>query len=109
MMVKFGNRRAIRSSVVTRMRSELTSAAIADWFDYDSGVKQDNHSILFGALVNGPVSAIIVRILRLRHFTETAEAGVVETVNRVEGIGRVKLNLTQADEPMGMALHKTDD
>ena len=75
----------------------------------DAGVEHDDHAVLLGAFVEGPVAAVVETILGAGEFAEAAEAGVMEVVDELEGARIVERHLTETEETIGVGGHEGFD
>ena len=62
--------------------------------------------VLCRAIVNGPVGTIVVIFLGGGNLAQAAKSRLVEAVDLVENIGIVQLDISEADEAIGVLLDK---
>ena len=72
-------------------------------------MEHDDHAVLLGAFVEGPVAAVVETILGAGEFAEAAEAGVMEVVDELEGARIVERHLTETEETIGVGGHEGFD
>ena len=107
MIVSLGKRRAMLSSVVTRMRSTLTSVGVIGIRPHhDPGVEQQDHAVLLRALVDRRVALVVVALQRTCQFAQPAKSCVVELVDERNGLRIVEPDRAQPDESLRMLFHR---
>ena len=88
MILSLGKRRAIRSRVPGRMRSELTSLGVLGSVRFTIPV-WNSRIIPYsrGSFVDRPVAPVVERILRPGDLTESAKTGSMEAIHKLNALG----------------------
>ena len=106
MIVSLGKRRAMLSSVVTRMRSTLTSVGVSGFGRITIPVwNKHDHPVPLRALVDRRVALVIVVLQRAGQFAQPAKPCVVELVYEGDRQRVVEPDRAQPDESIRVLLH----
>src|SRR5208282_657463 len=73
---------------------------------HNTGVKEQNHVVLCGAIVDGPVGLIVIVLQGRGNLAQSAKSRLMKAVDLVENIRIVELDISKADEAIGVLADK---
>jgi hypothetical protein len=71
-----------------------------------TGMKEQDHMVFCGAIVDGPVGAVVVILLRRADLSQAAKSFLMKPINLFENIRSVELDVAESDKAMGMLADK---
>src|ERR1700733_9213088 len=73
---------------------------------HDASVKKKNHVVLVGTIVDRPVCRIVIGLARHADFAQAAKPRSVKTIDLMENVRIIQLDITKTDEAVRMFLNK---